>query len=216
MGVFGFKDLRKIPLDALIASFKPYYGEVLYNMARGIDHSPVTPFYEKEEVKSIGHRHTIDHDTSDTEEIKQILLKMSEMVGKRLRDKKLVGKTISCFWRYCFKFPYTKFEGDGMQLTVSYTQDGLEIFKGVLRAFLKFWNGQAVRMVGVSVSNLKSLTPQNLSLLPEVKRQETIIKTLDKINNKYGDFTLQRGILLGSSQMKRKPNPFLADRRFKI
>ena len=71
-------------------------------------------------------------------------------------------------------------------------------------------------MVGISIANLKPATPQNLSLLPETYRQEVIVKTLDKINNKYGDFTLQRGILLTSTKITRKPNPFLADRRFKI
>ena len=64
MGIFNFKQLRKAPPEALLASFKSY-GQVLYNMARGIDHSPVTPFYLREEVKSVGHRHTIVHDTKD-------------------------------------------------------------------------------------------------------------------------------------------------------
>ena len=68
----------------------------------------------------------------------------------------------------------------------------------------------------VSISNLNPAIPQTISLLPEVKRQEIIIKTLDKVNNKYGDFTLQRGILLTSTKIKRKPNPFLTDRRFKL
>ena len=69
MGAFNFTQLRKVPLPALLASFKSY-GLILYNMARGIDESEVVPFYEKGEVKSVGHRHTIDHDTSDPVEIK--------------------------------------------------------------------------------------------------------------------------------------------------
>ena len=71
-------------------------------------------------------------------------------------------------------------------------------------------------MIGVSVSNLKPVNPQNLSLLPETKRKEIITKAVDKINDKYGEFTLQRGILLTSTKIHRKPNSFLADRRFKI
>ena len=236
MGVFNFAQLRKVPLEALVSSFKPHYGAILYNMARGIDHSPITPFFEKEEVKSIGHRHTISHDTNNLEEIKQFLLKMSEMVAKRLRDKKLVGKTISCWYRQAFDPTSHRistselgvnrdlgFSGGGMQTTILETQDGLEIFKAGWRIFNQIWDRSKIRMIGVSISNLKPLTPQNLNLLPEVKRQETIVKTLDKINNKYGDFTLQRGILLTSVKIRRKPNPFLADpdligadRRFKL
>lgn len=209
MGIFNFSQLRQVPLPALLASFKSY-GQTLYNMSRGIDNSEVIPFYEKEEVKSVGHRHTIDHDTADPVEIKQILLKLTELVARRLRVKNLVGKTVSVWFRYA------DFEGNGMQTTISPTQDGLEIFKAAWGIFQKIWDRGEIRMIGVSISNLASQTPQNLSLLPESKQQETIIQTLDKINNKYGEFSLQRGILLGSSKMRRMPNPFLADRRFKI
>ena len=209
MGVFNFKNLRKVPLEALLASFKSY-GQTLYNMARGIDHSPVAPFYEKEEVKSVGHRHTLDHDINDPVEIKQILLKLTEMVARRLRAKNLVGKTVYCWFRFA------DFDGAGMQTTIQPTNDGMEIFKAAWKIFHQIWPGEKIRMVGVSISNLKPQNPQNLSLLPEMNKQETMLKVIDKINDKYGEFTLQRGALLGSTQMRRKPNPYLADRRFKV
>lgn len=120
MGIFNFKQLRQAPLETLLASFKSY-GQVLYNMARGIDEFPVIPFYEKEEVRSVGHRHTIDHDTSDPLEIKQILLKLTELVARRLRAKNLVGKTIHCWYRSAFgrgaslvKVAPEQFEGSSM------------------------------------------------------------------------------------------------------
>lgn len=202
MGIFTFKQLRQVPLEIA--------GETLYNIARGVDHSPIIPFYEKQEVKSVGHRHTIDHDTSDPGEIKQILLKLTELVARRLRSKKLVGKTASCWYRNA------DFTSNGMQTTILHTNDGLEIFKASWKIFNQMWFGEKIRMIGVSVSNLKHATPQNMSLLADVKRQEVIIKTLDKINDKYGEFTLQRGILLNSARIYRKPNPFLSDRRFKL
>lgn len=218
MGIFSFKQLRQVPLEVLLASLKSY-GQVLYNMARGIDNSEIIPFYDKEEVKSVGHRHTIDHDTNDPDKIKQILLKLTELVARRLRAKKLVGKTVHLWYRNALDSNKLGlgFEGNGMQFTVGYTANGLEIFKTAWRIFNQIWSGSCrIRMIGVSVSNLRPVNPQNLSLLEEDKRQETIVKTLDKINDKYGEFTLQRGILLQSTKVYRKPNPFLADRRFKI
>lgn len=209
MGVNSFKDLRHVPLPALLASFKSY-GQTLYNMSRGIDNSQVLPFYEKEEVKSIGHRHTIDHDTSDPVEIKQILLKLTELIARKLRVKKLVGKTVS-FW-----VRFSDFSGEGMQITINPTQDGLDIFNASWKIFHQIWSGQQIRMVGVSVSNLKPAAPQNLTFLEENLRQEKIIKAIDQVNNKYGEFTLQRGILLGSSSIRRKANSFLSDHRFKL
>ncbi len=215
MGITNFSTLRKVSKESLLASFKSY-GEILYNMARGIDDSKIIPFFEKEEVKSIGHRHTIFHDTDDPQEIKQILLKISEMIGSRARKKQLIGKTVSCWFRYAFEYPYTHFEGGGKQITIPFTNDGLEIFEAGFKIFNQMWNKQKIRMIGASLSNLKPGLPQTVSLLPETSKKEVILKTLDKINNKFGEFTLQRGILLNSHKIKRKPNPFLSDRRFRL
>ncbi|OGE64279.1 hypothetical protein A3I48_00840 [Candidatus Daviesbacteria bacterium RIFCSPLOWO2_02_FULL_36_7] len=200
IGISDFNSLRKAPLEALLASFKSY-GQILYNMARGIDHSPLVPFYNKEEVKSVGHRHTINHDTNNLTEIKQLFLKLSEMVARRLRNKNLVGKTIHCWYRKSFN-PTSHircgnvFVGDGMQTTTNYTNNGLEIFKAVWKIFHQIWFEENIRMIGISISNLKPTTPQNLSLLPETGKQEIILKAIDKINDKYGEFTLQRGTMI--------------------
>ncbi len=223
IGITNFKQLRLAPLKALLASFKSY-GQTLYNMARGIDHSPLTPFYEKEEVKSIGHRHTIDHDTNNPAEIKQILLKLTELIARRLRGKKLTGRTIHCWYREAFNPAFhhdptsgVGLIGDRMQITIPYADDGLEIFKAAWKIFLQIWDkNNKIRMIGASISNLKSKNPQNLTFLEDNLRQQKILQAIDKINNKYGEFTLQRGVLLDCVKITRKPNPFLADRRFKL
>lgn len=220
MGVFNFADLRKVSLENLLAAFKSY-GKVLYDMSRGIDETPLIPFYDKEEVKSIGHRHTTSKDIDDPLEIKQLLLKLSELVGRKLRSKKLVGKTVSVWFRYAFNLEYyqltgSKFSGGGMQTTINFSDDGVEIFNAGWKIFLNMWNKEPVRMIGISISNLTSKLPTNLSLLDEDLRREKIIKTFDKVNDQYGEFTLFRGILLNSRKVRRRPNAFLADYRFKL
>jgi len=151
MGIFHFKQLRQVPLEILTFQFKSY-GNFLYNAARGIDESPIIPFYEKEEIQSVGHRHTIDHDTDDLREIKQILLKLTELIARRARAKKLVGKTVNCWFRYGLHprgeyqvtssvHPGGVFTGNGMQITIQYTNDGLEIFQAAWRSFQSMWNG---------------------------------------------------------------------------
>ncbi len=220
MGITSFADLRKVPLENLLASFKSY-GKTLYDMARGLDETTIVPFYEKEEVKSVGHRHTLSKDTDQERDLQQHFLKLSEMVARRLREKNLVGKTIMVWYRAAFNREYQEetgqtFYGEGMQCTIAHSNDGLDIYKAAWKVFSSIWRGESARMVGVSVSGLRPLKPENLSLLPEVNRTKVIIKALDKINDRFGEFTLQRGVLLGSRKMKRMPNPFLSDRRFKI
>lgn len=220
MGVFDFKTLRQLSKKQLVAAFKSY-GVTLWEMSRGIYSQELTPFYEKAEVKSIGHQHTINHDIDNETELKQLFLKLSEMISRRLRKKKLLGKTIHCFYRAGFDLRYFemtnhKFYYEGMQATIRETNDGLDIFKSGWESFLKIWQKEKVRMVSLSISNLVPEKVQNISLLPEVERQRIITKSLDRINDRYGEFTLQRGILLTSYKMKRMPNSFLSDRRFKI
>ncbi len=221
IGIKNFKQLRQASVESLRAGFKSY-GDTLYQMARGIDHSPIVPFYEKEEVKSVGHRHTLNHDTSDPIEIKQTLLKLSELVARRLRSKKLVGRTIHCGYRAAFNLEYKlmtghTFYGEGKQLTFTVpTDNGKDIFDLAWKAFHQIWQGEAIRMIGVSISQLCPRNPQNLSFLEENLRYKKITKALDKINDRFGEFTLQRGILLESPKVVRKANPFLADRRFKL
>src|SRR3989344_5283838 len=189
LGVADFKRLRLMSKESLLAHFKSY-GETLYNMARGIDHTPVLPFYEKDEVKSIGHQYTLNNNTGNLEKIRQLLLKLTELIARRSRAKKLVGKTVSCWFRYA------DFSGAGMQITIPYTHNGLEVFNGAWTIFNKTWTGRQIRLVAVSLSNLKPQNPHNLTFLQEDLRQERIIKTLDLVNDKYGEFTLKRGYLL--------------------
>lgn len=221
MAIFNFSQLRKVSLEYLIASFKNHEGHLLYNMARGIDQSKLVTFYEKEQVKSVGHRLTLSHDTDDPDKIKQVLLKLSELVAHRLRVKNLVGKTVTIWFRYAFNSQFfeqtgARFAGDQIQTTIEPSNDGLTVFKAGWKLFLNLWDYSSIRMIGISISNLKPKAPANLTFLEESLRQEKIVKTLDSVNDRFGAFTLQRAVLLGSHQINRMPNPFLSDRRFKL
>jgi DNA polymerase IV len=209
MGVRDFKTLRKMPLESLTSSFKSY-GLVLYNMSRGIDYNLVNPFYEKPEVKSIGHRHTLSYNTADPDKIRQVFYKLTELIARRLRAKKLIGKTVSCWVRSA------DMSGEGKQSTIDFSDDGLDIFNASWKIFLEVWDRTPIRLIGVTISNLKSKNPSNVTFLEDKLKQDKIIKSIDKINNKYGEFMLKRGVLLKVQPMSRKPNPYLSDRRFKI
>ncbi len=209
MGVTNFTILRQMSLESLLAGFKSY-GQVLYNMARGIDHTEIVPFYEKEEVKSVGHRHTIDHDTTSLLELEQIFLKLTELIGRRLRAKRLKGKTVSIGFRRA------DFTGDGKQVTIPFTDDGMAIFEAVWKAFRELWHGEPIRLLAATISNLIPANPQTLTFLEDDQRHIRIIKAMDKVNNTFGEFTVQRAVLLKSTRIVRKANPFLSDRRFSL
>src|SRR6185369_11358011 len=75
-------------------------GMRLKRMGQGLDDSPVIPFGEEEEVKSVGHSMTLDRDIEKREEILSFLLRLSEMVGRRARRYNVTGRTVSLYIRY--------------------------------------------------------------------------------------------------------------------
>lgn len=218
MGIFNFADLRKTPVNLLLAGFKSY-GKILHDFSNGIDEREIIPFFEKPEVKSIGHQYTINKDIDNEVEIKQTLLKICELVARRARAKKLEGKTVSFWFRYGFNLEYFKLTGDqfrsnGMQSTIPYTNDGYDLFKAAWKSFQTLWDGNPIRFLAISLGNVKPQNPSTICFLDEVKKREVITRALDTVNNKYGEFTLQRAILMNSKKIRRMANSFMADRRF--
>ena len=74
LGIKTGSDLRKMGLEELENNFGSS-GGWFYNLARGIDESPVTPYYER---KSAGREITLPQDILDTGQIAALL-------GKHLR-----------------------------------------------------------------------------------------------------------------------------------
>ncbi len=52
------------------------------------------------EAKSISHEHTFNEDTADVNQLEATLMRLSEMVGRRLREAKLHARTIQLKLRY--------------------------------------------------------------------------------------------------------------------
>ncbi|MDP2632630.1 MAG: DNA polymerase IV, partial [Candidatus Curtissbacteria bacterium] len=58
LGIFDFPKLRSCPISFLHKHFGPFWSVHLYNIARGIDNSPVLPFSDLEDAKSVGRTYT--------------------------------------------------------------------------------------------------------------------------------------------------------------
>ena len=67
-------------------------GVHLWELSNGIDQRDVETSYE---AKSVGNELTFNSDTSDTSQIKQALMSLSEKVSGRLREDGIVGRTIT-------------------------------------------------------------------------------------------------------------------------
>ena len=93
---------------------------------------------------------------------------------------------------------------------------GLEIFRACNEILLRQLAAQNdkteyVRQISVWVSNLKDKENIQLSLFDSAK-QNSLQKTIDKINDRYGDHTIRNGFLLYSDKLTTVPNGYMADR----
>jgi DNA polymerase-4 len=166
-------------------------GKRLMEMGQGIDCSPVIPFGEEEDVKSVGHSRTLERDIDDPVEIRRFLLQLSEMVGNRARKYNVSGKTVHLYVRYA-----DFFSSWGKQTTLkNYVNLSDEIYKAALGILETKKLEQPVRLLGVSLSNLKHQAEQ-LPLLAEDRRKLEATKAMDTVNQRFGNMVCTFGSLL--------------------
>lgn len=183
-------ELGNYPLEKLQKFFGPHQGKLLKMFGAGLDPSPVIPFYDLPNEKSFGHSYTLPRNLTDLVQIKKVLLKLSEKVGRRARHARMIGRTI------CFYVRFFDFTSAGRMLTYNrFSNDGQEIFKRAAQILDQIGTQKPVRLVGVSLTNLKKISQTSGPILAQDQTREKIVKTLDKINDKYGEFTIFQGAL---------------------
>lgn len=189
LGIKKVAELGRYPLANLIKLFGINTGQLLKKMGQGIDSSKVLPYFEFPAEKSFGHSYTLPSDISDLEDVKKVLLKLSEKVGRRLRKKGFFGRTIHIYLRF------HDFTGFSQQITTHSIQDGFEIYQTGLKMIEKFDFKKPVRLIGISIGNLSQAQDVTPTLLTYDRKREQLLKATDKINDHFGEFTIFRAAL---------------------
>jgi len=202
LGIDSVDKLREYPKANLISEVGEHLGNFLYNLARGIDFSPVVSDSVEEEIKSISRAYTLPHDCYNKEEIYSVMLHLCEKVGRELRRQKLACKTVVVYLRY------SDFMQSGFRQTLpGYINDSLKLFSFGRNYLEKFRLLQGVRLVGVYVTNLVKDYKQQ-SLWEKDRRLDNIVKSLDKINDTYGELTIKPAYLLKLKRLRHKVGGF--------
>ena len=166
-------------------------GTRLKEMGQGIDNSPVVRFGREDDVKSVGHSRTLERDIDDPVEIRKFLLQLSEMVGSRARRYNVSGKTIHLYVRYA-----DFFSSWGKQTTLKqYINLSDEIYRAALGILNTVELDQPVRLLGISLSNLKHQAEQ-LPLFEEERKKLFATQAMDSINERYGRMSVTFGSLI--------------------
>ena len=183
IGIFSCGQLGSFPVSVLIKRFG-VIGERLHEMGLGLDDSPVVSLEEEEDAKSISHSVTLEEDTSDPEMLKKVLLQLAERVSRRMRKDRFYGRRISVTIRYSDFFTFSK------QNTLSkWMNSGNEIFRYAFEIFHSVSHPKPIRLLGVEVSLLKKEWCQ-LDLFEKGEKKEKLLKAMDRVNERFGDWTL--------------------------
>jgi DNA polymerase IV len=206
LGIRKVGDLARLEESELEQRFGKW-GLALAGKAKGEDAGGWfdTEVGEHTDAKSISHEHTYNEDTADANQLEATLMRLSEMVGRRLREANLYARTIQLKLRYKDFTTITR-----ARSRPSPTQLDGEIFDEARALFRKNWKKDSpVRLLGVQTSSFENQSEQmNLLESGQQKRWQNALAAVDHLRDKFGEssVTLASG-LRGSFRERTHENP---------
>ncbi|MGN7298538.1 DNA polymerase IV [Ferdinandcohnia sp. SAFN-114] len=176
-------------------------GERIKQRANGIDNRLVDPDAISE-FKSIGNSTTLPYDSTDEEELLGVIKRLSNSVGARIRRKDMLSNNVQLMIRYSDRKTVTR----SRKLDNPIDQDE-EIYKAAKRLWTKHWNGEPIRLLGVTAQELveKQVAFKQLDLFSYEKeaKKEPLLKVIDELKGKYGNEILSKGVKLPKDKKPR-------------
>ncbi len=178
-GVSTIGQLRLIPKPVLMAAFGEAIGQQIWERARGLDGRevllPSTP-------KSLSRETTIEGGTIDTEFLGGLLEYLSERIGRTLREHGNQAHTIGLRLRYV-----DHYSAHQTVRLVRATNDERELLVAAKGLFAKLFTRRvAIRLVGVSVTNLDTDRRQNELFDTDANRRWYLNREVDRVRGRYG------------------------------
>lgn len=145
MGIHTGADMRKYTRPELVQLFGKN-GRYYYHICRGEDERPVRPNRIR---KSVGAERTYSEDLSETEDQQLALSRIAEDVGRRMKQGNYHGKTITVKLRYSDFTTHTR-----SRSLDHFTDKETEIYAVAVELLVSHPREQALRLMGIAVSNL--------------------------------------------------------------
>ena len=132
-------------------------------------------------------------------------MRLSEMVGRRLREANFYARTVQLKLRYKDFTTITR-----AHTLASPTQLDTEIFEQIRGLFRKNWKkGMQVRLLGVHASSFSS-QPDQIDLLDGSRQQrwKDALAAADRLRNKFGESTVKLAAgMKGTFRERTHENP---------
>jgi DNA polymerase-4 len=183
-GIRTIGDLAQMNRKRLIGIFGQR-GIELAARAKGLDTRPVV---EWRDPKSVSNERTFAKDISDGEALRRALHSLSELVGRRLREAGLAGKTIR------IKIRWSDFTTITRQTALNQPTDhDNEIFTAALELLKKERKvNRPVRLLGVGVTQLGTPMRQLELFERDWEEDDELLRTVDRIRYRFGGKAIRR------------------------
>lgn len=208
MGIYTLLQLRRTPLLPLIAEFGNVEGHFLYNVGQGKDNREVASYTQAPGVKSVSRHYCLPHNEYDKRRVFQAIFELCEEVCIKLRRLNKKARTGGLHIRGEHNF-------GGHVSHHFYFDNGSDLFhicREIITRNSSLFEIGYIRQLAVWAGNLADSEVLPLPLFAEERRTAKLVKTIDKINEKFGDHTIRNGFLLYSDKLTTVPNGFLADK----
>jgi DNA polymerase-4 len=186
LGIKTVGDIANWPEGALVQRFGEN-GRDLARHARGQDDRMIVTEHE---AKSVSQETTFMRDVRDDKALEKTLRELSADIGRNLRRSNLAGATVR------LKIRWPDFATLTRQTTLPQRTDQDDAINKAVRDLMRVVRrpGQAVRLIGVGVSNLGAPIRQLELWDAEPNKSRHLGDAIDELRDKYGDQVIQRGV----------------------
>ena len=213
LGIDSFPKLRGKSMEFLHAHFGPVWSVHLYNLCRGIDLTPVCDVSSLADAKSVGRTYTTHRNLYKLDEVFQLVRNLCEETAAKARQMHLSGRYVGFVLRGQDMFY-------GHRTLKNYINDGKKLFD-ICVAISKNWNfcntkDSYVRFCGITLGMLAPVKYNPTPLFPWDIKRNNLVSSLDRINGKYGDYTVFPAQLLGMQIIRPEVNGYFGDKVYRL
>jgi DNA polymerase-4 len=182
LGIRTVGDLGRAPATLLEQRFG-VIGPQLREAAWGHDRTPLVPYHQGVDPKSMGHEVTLPEDCRDAEFLEGTILRLADQVSRRLRGDGFACRTVTVKLRD-FRFR-TVTRQKALPAAVDDHRSLFEVARALWR---EHWSGEPLRLLGVSASALeKRGDSEQTELFTRDARTHVLQKALDRVRDKLGE-----------------------------
>jgi DNA polymerase-4 len=180
LGVRTVRDLAEVPLDTLRRALGAGTADHLHELSRGRDPRPVAA---REPEKSISADHTTDVDLLASADVHRELLRLADEVGRRVRERALVARTVGIKIRFADFRTVTR-----VRTLPSWVDTTTAIYEAAAELYRSLELDRArIRLVGVKCENLRRRddAPRQMTLTEpsDSTPRDRVASSLDRVRD---------------------------------